>query len=205
MSLSLRYTWLLIATIIITVCSIFVTFDKRHFSWAHTYNESFLSLFGIETGFAGWVRYLFSWILSTCIATVVLTLLVNLADSFLLLVGLSGIPTDIMIIPLIISGFIISLFLLIVAMIPVMTMPLACPSALTILTLVQLFSVPFYLHYLPSLVSTFLYFAAIATGFVGVFLSIYMLFRNYIGVAILKRFRGASSSSMNSKVEKPEG
>ncbi len=203
MSLALRYTWLLVATIIITVCSIFVTFDKRHFRRAHTYNDSFLSLFGIETGYAAWVRYLFSWILSTCMATVMLTILVNLADSFILLTGLSSIPIDPVIIPLIVTGFIISLLLLVVAMIPVVTMPLACLSALTIMTPIHLFGIPFDLHYLPSLVSTFLYFAVIAIGFVGVFLSIYVLFRNYIGTAFRKRFRGSSSSSRTPVVEEP--
>jgi hypothetical protein len=204
MSLALRYTWLLITTIIMTIGSLLIIFAKRYFTWAYTYNDSFLSVFGIESSYPPWIRSLFNWILGTGIATVILTVLVNLADSFLLLMGLSGIPLDSMMIPLIVCGILLSLLFIVAAIIPVLTMPLACPSALAIIVLVHLFGVPFNLHYLPSLVSTFLYFAAVAIGFVGVFLSIYMLFRNYIVAAFLRRFRAASRTMSASDVEEPE-
>ncbi len=125
----------------------------------------------------------------------VLILVINLNFTLLLFTGLYGIPLDPAFILLAIGGIILSVLLIVAGLIPILTMPLACPMALGIMTLVQLYSIPFTLDFTLSYISTFLYFVAVAVGVVGLFLSLYLLFRNYLIGPLFRRYRELSKSA----------
>ncbi|MFX1566430.1 MAG: hypothetical protein ACFFCH_10610 [Promethearchaeota archaeon] len=196
MSLALHQLWMLITTVILTLSSVFILIMRNRIPGVFKYNASFLSLFGIETGQASWVQYLFSWIISTCMATVVLTLVVNINEYLVVLLGLGRITLDPVIISLAIAGIVLSILLIAVTMLPILTMPLATPFAFGILLLVHQYGIPINtFSYLPSLLSVFMYFGAIAIGFVGAFLSLYLLFRKYVLSPLLMRYRSPKESS----------
>ncbi len=197
MSLALHQTWLLITTVILTSGSILVLIIRQHIPWVFKYNESFRSLFGVEPQQASWFQYLFSWLIGTCMAALVLTLVVNINENVLLLVGQRGIPLDPMIVLLAIGGIIVSIILITAALIPVIVIPVSSLSAFGILLLLHLLGIPYNFSYLPSLLSVFVYFAAMAVGFVGVFLALYLLIRYYLAVPLLNRFRKQKSSSIS--------
>lgn len=200
MDLAIRYGWMLIATVVITVCSLLVLINRRFFNRIYRYNHSFLNLFGLEPDHVPWVRYLASWLLGTCMATVVLTLVVNVSETVLLLTGLSGIAPDPVFIPLAIGGIIISLLLIVAAFVPVLIMPISASSAFGIVTFLHIYG--FYappglssgVAILLSFVSTFLYFAALAIGCVGIFLSLYLLIRYYVGTRLFHYMRDSTTS-----------
>lgn len=200
-SLELRFLWISAATAIITLSSLVIFLTRHKFNWIYRYNASFLGLFGVEAQHVSWVRYLISWLLGTFIATVILTLLVNIADAIILLTGLSGILLDYAIFPLAIAGIVLGIFLVVAALIPVLAMPFACPTALGLITFLHLygfhyvFGPPSSWVYTLSYISTFLYFGSIAIGFVGVFLSAYLLLRHYVGARILKRYQRISTET----------
>ncbi|MFW9831365.1 MAG: hypothetical protein ACFFD8_06280 [Candidatus Thorarchaeota archaeon] len=192
MDLAVRYTLIFLATIAITIFAPIIFVTRDYFRAIFRYNRSFLALFGVESAHVSWVQYLVSWLLGTCMATVFLTLLVNMAETLLLVSGMSGIPLNPTIILLALGGIIATILLLIVEFIPMVAMPFACPSAFGIITLLHLYSIPrpYPLIFFLSYASNFLYFAALAIGFVGTFLSLYLLFRDYIGLRLLQRLRG---------------
>ncbi len=130
-------------------------------------------------------------------AALVLTLVVNINENVLLLVGQRGIPLDPMIVLLAIGGIIVSIILITAALIPVIVIPVSSLSAFGILLLLHLLGIPYNFSYLPSLLSVFVYFAAMAVGFVGVFLALYLLIRYYLAVPLLNRFRKQKSSSIS--------
>ena len=133
--------------------------------------------------------------MGTCMATVIFTLLVNLNESILLLAGLRPIPLDPVIISLAITGIILSVILIVAALIPVLAMPLSSLSALCILILLQLYGIPYNTFvYFPSLIFVFVYFAAVAIGFVGVILSLYHLIRTYLATSLISRYRSRRES-----------
>jgi hypothetical protein len=190
MSLALHQLWLIAATLILTICSIILLVFRRNIPWVFKYNESFNSLFGIEPKQPSWIQHLFSWLMGTCMATVLFTLLVNLNDNLLLLAGVSGIVFDPMIISLAVPGIVLSIFLIVASITPILTMPLSSLSALSIVLFLHQYGIPIdVLSYVPSLVSVFVYFAAVAVGFVGVILSLYLLLRTYLVSPLISRYR----------------
>ncbi|MFX1301014.1 MAG: hypothetical protein ACFFDE_08715 [Promethearchaeota archaeon] len=199
MSLELRNTWIIITTIIITVGSLVLLFARNRITWVHRYNDNFLGVFGIESSHVPWVRYLASWILGTCISTVLLTLVINMGFTVYLLSGFSGIPLDPVVISLAIGAIILAIILLIAAIPPVLAMPLACPTALGVFIFLTQFGyeyipgLPSTLVYNLSYLSTLLYLGTVAIGFVAIFLSFYLLLRTYIITPLLQRRRAASS------------
>ena len=112
MSLELRNTWIIITTIIVTIVSLVLFFARNRITWVHRYNDNFLGVFGIESNHVPWVRYLVSWILGTCIATVLLTFVINFGFTVYLLSGFSGITLDPTVIPLAIGALILAIILL---------------------------------------------------------------------------------------------
>ncbi|MFX1508714.1 MAG: hypothetical protein ACFFBR_00270 [Promethearchaeota archaeon] len=195
MSLALHQLWLLLTTIILTIISFILLFLRDRIPFVFKYNDSFLSLFGIETEQVSWVRYLFSWIISTCMATVVLTLVVNINEYLIFLSGLGRIPLDPVILSLAITGVILSILLVVATLIPILTIPFAAPFGFGILLLLHQYGIPWDFSYLPSLLSVFVYFGTIAVGFVGAFLSLYLLLRNYVISPLLIRYRSQRVSS----------
>jgi len=199
MSLELRNTWIIITTIIITIVSLVLLIARNRITWVYRYNDNFLSVFGLETNHVPWVRYLVSWILGTCIATVLLTLLINIGFTVYLLSGLSGIPLDPIIISLAIGAIIIAVILLIAAIPPVLAMPLACPTALGVFIFLYQFGYDYFLGLPSSIVynlsylSTLFYLGTVAIGFVAIFLSLYLLLRTYIITPLIQRQRSPSN------------
>jgi hypothetical protein len=199
MSLELRNTWIIITTIIITIISLVLFFARNRITWIHRYNDSFLGVFGIESSHVPWVRYLVSWILGTCIATVLLTLVINLGFTVYLLSGLSGIPLDPVIISLAIGAIILTVILLLAAIPPVLAMPLACPSALGVFIFLTqyayepVYGLPSPIVYNLSYLSTLLYLGTVAIGFVAIFLSFYLLLRTYLLTPLVQRRRSPSN------------
>jgi hypothetical protein len=202
MSLALHQTWFFIITAILTLTSVLILIFRRYLPWFFKYNGSFLSLFGIESEHASWVVYLFSWIIGACMATVVLTLVVNLNENILLLNGLTGIPLDPVIVPLAVAYILVSILLIAVALIPILAMPLAPPTALVILLQLHLHAIPFNFSWMPSLISAFVYFAAVAIGFVGIFLSLYLIIRTYLAVPLYTRIRKRDTESFSENDDK---
>ncbi len=195
MSLAVHQTWIIFATLFLTICSVLLLLFRHYLPWAFKYNEAFLSLFGIESDHSSWFQYLFSWLIGTCMATVVLTLIVNINEAIFIVTGLGGIPFDPVIVPLAFGGIILAILLIAVALIPLMVMPLAPASALGILLLLHRYGIPYDFFYLPSLLTVFIYFAAIAVGFVGAFLALYLLIRTYLAAPLLNRLQTQSESS----------
>ena len=195
MDFSLRLTILTIITIIFTLFALLVFLAKNRFRWLHQLHDAFLNLFGIQPEQPTELRYLVSWLLTTCLATVNYALLINIADTILLLAGLSGIPLDPWITSLAAGGIIASLLLVFVTLLSSLPMPASWPTALGIIGFLHLYSVH-YAETLLGLVSAFLYFVATAIGFVAVFLALYLLVRHYLGAAILNRFK--RDSNLNS-------
>ena len=199
MSLELRNTWVIITTIIITIVSLVLFFARNRLTWVHRYNDNFLGVFGIETSHVPWVRYLVSWILGTCIATVLLTLLINIGFTLYLLSGLSGIPLDAVVISLAIGAIILTVILLIAAIPAVLAMPLSCPTALGVFIFLTQYAyeyvpgLPSTIVYNLSYLSTLLYLGTIAIGFVAIFLSFYLLLRTYLLTPLIKRRRTQSN------------
>jgi|GEM_PF-3356953 len=190
MSLAVHQTWLFITTTVLIFCSLLMLIFRRSIPGVFRYNISFLSLFGIESRSGSWIQYLFSWLIGTCMATVVFTLLINMIENLILIAGLSGIALDPAILPLAIGSIIISVIFISAALIPVLGVPFTPPSALGVLILLQLYGIPYNtFFYLSSLFSVFIYFAAIAIGFVGVFLALYLLLRTYLVPPLLRRYR----------------
>jgi hypothetical protein len=186
MDLSLRLTILSAAMVMFTLCAFAVFFFQTRFRWLHQFNEAFLALFGIQMDHSVEIRYIVSWLLNTCLVVVNFVLIINIGDAFLLLTGLSGITLDPWIMPLAVGGVIASVVLLFVTILPALTMPASWPTALGIVWVLHLYGV----HYagtLLGLVSTFLYFAATAIGFVAAFLTLYLLFRTYLLTGIHRR------------------
>ena len=195
MSLALHQLWLIIATLILTICSIILLVLRRHFQWMFNYTKSFNSLFGIEPVQPSWIQYLFSWLMGTCMTTVVFTLLVNMIENLLLLTGVSRIFLDLVIMSLAISGMLLSIVLIAAALTPILSMPLSPLSALGILLFLPQYGIPIEdLAYFPSLVSVFVYFAAAAIGFVGVILSLYLLLRTYLVNPLIHQYRSRRES-----------
>jgi hypothetical protein len=195
MSLALHQLWLIIATLILTISSIGLLVFRRHIPWVFKYNESFNSLFGVEPEQPSWIQYLFSWLMGTGMTTVVFTLFVNMNENLLLLIGVSRIYLDPVIISLALAGIILSILLIVAALTPILTMPLTSLSALGILLFLHQYGIPIdTLAYFPSLVSVFVYFAAVAVGFVGVILSLYLLLRTYLGNLLISRYRSRRDS-----------
>lgn len=195
MSLALHQLWLLLTTIILTIISVILLLFRDRVPFFFKYNDSFLSLFGIETEQVSWVRYLFSWIISTCMATVVLTLVVNINEYLIFLSGLGRIPLDPVILSLAVTGIILSILLVVATLIPILTIPFAAPFGFGILLLLHQYGIPWNFSYLPSLLSVFVYFGAVAVGFVGAFLSLYLLLRNYVISPLLMRYHSQRVSS----------
>ena len=199
MSLELRNTWIIITTIIITTVSLVLFFARNRITWVHRYNDNFLGVFGIETSHVPWVRYLMGWILVTCIATVLLTLVINIGFTVYLLSGLSGITLDPAVISLAIGAIILAIILLIAAIPSVLAMPLACPTALGAFIFLTQFgyeyipSLPSTLVYNLSYLSTLLYLGTVAIGFVAIFLSLYLLLRTYLLRPLVQRRRSPSN------------
>ncbi|MHA2427764.1 MAG: hypothetical protein ACXADB_07050 [Candidatus Hermodarchaeia archaeon] len=195
MSLPLHQLWLIVATLILTICSIILLVFRHSIPWVFKYNESFNSLFGIEPKQPSWIQYLFSWLMGTCMATVVFTLFVNMNENLLLLAGVSRIALDPVIISLAVTGTILSILLIVASITPILTMPLSSVSALGILLFLHQYGIPIdNLAYVLSLVSVFVYFAAIAVGFVGVILSLYLLLRTYLVSLLISRYRSRRES-----------
>jgi hypothetical protein len=133
--------------------------------------------------------------MGTCMVTVFFTLFVNMTENLLLLAGVSRISLDPVIMSLAITGIILSIILIVAAITPILAMPLSSLSALGILLLLQLYGIPYNtLAYFPSLVSVFVYFAAVAVGFVGVILSLYLLIRTYLANPLISQYRSRRES-----------
>ncbi|MFX1300109.1 MAG: hypothetical protein ACFFAL_04110 [Promethearchaeota archaeon] len=202
MSLELRNTGIIITTIIITIVSLVLFFARNRITWVYRYNNNFLGMFGIESSHVPWVRYLVSWILGTCISTVLLTLVINMGFTVYLLSGLSGIPLDPVVISLAIGAIILAIILLIAAIPPVLAMPLACPTAIGVFIFLTQFGyeyvpgLPSTIVYTLSYLSTLLYLGTVAIGFVAIFLSFYLLLRTYIITPLLERRRGPSNEEV---------
>ncbi|MFX1317975.1 MAG: hypothetical protein ACFE9D_01030 [Promethearchaeota archaeon] len=190
MSLALHQIWFFITTAVLIICSVLILGLRRYLPWFFKYNESFLSLFGVESEHASWVVYIFSWIIGTCMTTVVLTLVVNINEHILLLIGQRGISLDSAIVPLAIAFIIVSIILIAAALVPILIMPFAPPTALLIMLQLHLYAIPIHTFaWGPSLIAAFTYFAAIAIGFVGIFLSLYLIIRTYLAVPLYQRIR----------------
>lgn len=204
MSLELRNTWIIITTIIITIISLVLFFARNRITWIHRYNDSFLGVFGIESSHVPWVRYLVSWILGTCIATVLLTLVINLGFTVYLLSGLSGITLDPVIISLAIGAIILTGILLIAAIPSVLAMPLACPTAFGVFIFLTQYAydyipgLPSTIVYNLSYLSTLLYLGTVAIGFVAIFLSLYLLLRTYLLSPLVRR-RPSNDATVNTE------
>ena len=205
MSLAVHQTWLYITTIVLVVCSVLMIVFRQHLPWVFKYNKSFLSLFGVEPDHSTWIQYLVSWLIATCLATVMLTLIINITETIILLSGLGGILLDPAIVPLAIGGIIIAILLISVALFPILVMPLAPPSALGVILLLHQYGIPppYDFSYMPALLSVFIYFGALAVGFVGAFLALYLLIRTYLAGPLLQRLQqteGTSSETQNTDV-----
>ncbi len=206
MSLELRNTWIIITTIIITIVSLVLFFARNRITWVYRYNDSFLGVFGIETSHVPWVRYFVSWILGTCIATVLLTLVINCGFTVYLLSGLSGITLDPAVIPLAIGAIILAIILLIAAIPPVLAMPLACPTAVGVFIFLYqygyeyVYGLPSTIVYNLSYLSTLFYLGTVAIGFVAIFLSLYLLLRTYLLSPLIQR-RHTSSTEETASTE----
>jgi len=190
MDLSLRLMILSVATIIFTIFALLIFLARRRFRWLHQFHNGFLALFGVQATHSKELRYIVSWLITTCLATVNYALVINIADAALLLAGLSGIPLDPLITSLSIGGIIASILLLFITLLPGLTMPASWPTALGIIGFLHLYSV----HYAETLlgqVSAFLYFTATAIGFVAAFLALYLILRQHIGGVILRRVKKA--------------
>jgi hypothetical protein len=177
-----------VATIIFTLLALLVLVVKGRFRWLHQFNEAFLALFGVQQTHPTELRYIVSWLITTCLATVNYALVINIADAAILLAGLSGIPLDPWVISLAVGGITASLLLVFIALLPGLTMPASWPTALGLVGFLHLYSV----HSAETLLgqlSAFLYFASTAIGFVAVFLALYLLLRYYIGAVILRRVK----------------
>jgi hypothetical protein len=84
----------------------------------------------------------------------------------------------------------LSILLIVSSITPILTMPLSSLSALSIVIFLHQYGIPIYnLSYVPSLVSVFVYFAAVAVGFVGVILSLYLLLRTYLVSPLISRYK----------------
>ncbi len=202
MSLALHQTWFYITTAVLIICSVLILGLRRYLPWVFKYNESFLSFFGVESEHASWVVYIFSWIIGTCMTTVVLTLVVNVNEHILLLIGQRGIPLDPAIVPLAFALIIVSIILIAAALIPVLVMPLAPPTALLIMLQLHLHAIPINTFaWRPGLIAAFIYFAAVAIGFVGIFLSLYSIIRTYLAVPLYHKIRKKDTISKPTKNE----
>jgi hypothetical protein len=200
---ALHQIWFFIVTIILTLCSGLILVLRRYLPWFHKYNETFLSIFGVESEHTSWVIYLFSWIIGTCMTTVVLTLVVNVNEHILLLIGQRGIPLDAAIVPLVIAFIIVSILLIAAAVVPILVMPLAPPTALLIMIQLHLHAIPVHTFaWRPGLIAAFFYFAAVAIGFVGIFLSLYLVIRSYLAVPLYQRIRKEETTSSPTETEK---
>ncbi|MDO8055885.1 MAG: hypothetical protein Q6361_03410 [Candidatus Hermodarchaeota archaeon] len=195
MDLSLRLMILSIVTIIFTLLALLVFLAKNRFRWFHHFHEAFLALFGIQPEHPTELRYLVSWLLTTCLATLNYALIINIVDATFLLSGLSGIPLDPWIISFAFGGIIASILLGFITLLSSLPMPASWSTALGIIGFLHLYSV----HSAETLlgqVSAFLYFAATAIGFVAVFLALYLFLRHYIGAAILDRVKRDSNTNL---------
>jgi hypothetical protein len=93
----------------------------------------------------------------------------------------------------------LSILLILATLIPILTIPLSTPFAFGLLILVHQYGIPWTFSYLPSLCYVFLFFGAIAVGFVGTFLSLYLLLRHYVINPILQRYHSRSDNSQPSE------
>jgi hypothetical protein len=183
MDLAIRYTWLVAATLTLTALSIAILFSRRYFSSVYRYNNTILHLLGVTENHPKMTRWIIMWFVNGGIATLILSLLVNVIDTFLILIGQTGISFDPIIFPIAIILICGSLFLLIAATIPVLATPPSCPTALAIMTALHIYGfhyvigLPIGLYDALALGSTFLYFLFTAIGVIGTFVSVYVLIR----------------------------
>ncbi|MFX0169916.1 MAG: hypothetical protein ACFE89_11250 [Candidatus Hodarchaeota archaeon] len=194
MNLNLRLMLLGVATVIFTLSALVIHFNRNRFQWFYKFNEAFLALFGVHSRHAPEIRFTTSWLITTCLATVNFVLLVNISDAVFLLTGISGILLDPTLIPLALGGVAASILLVIVTLLPSLEMPVSWPTALGIVGFLHLLGV-YFPETIIGQVSTFLFFAAIAIGFVGVFLALYLIVRYYLGSTIAHRFVSGSNES----------
>jgi hypothetical protein len=98
----------------------------------------------------------------------------------------------------------VSILLIAAALIPILVMPLAPSTALLIMLQLHLHAIPISTFaWRPGLIAAFLYFAAVAIGFVGIFLSLYLIIRSYIAIPLYQRIRKEETTSNPIQTEKP--
>lgn len=137
-------------------------------------------------------------------ATVVYTLIINVNENLLILMGLRGIPLDLVIIPLAIISIVLSILLISAALIPILIVPLVPPSALGIVLILQFYGIHPHYFTMTSLSATFIYFAASAIGFVGAILALYHLIRNYLAMSLLHQYRQRREESGSVSTDQDE-
>ncbi len=190
MDLTIRYTLLLVATLAFTLASLVIFVAPRYFRGIYRYNDAIIHILGVAEDNSKMVQWIIKWVLSSCIATLSLSLVVNIIDTFFLVTGQSGVSFDPVIMPIAIMMICFSIFLLIAASLPILAIPPSCPTALAILTVLQLYGVHYVLglhvviYNILAFGSTLLYFLAIGIGVVGNFISVYVLLRRYLAVKI---------------------
>ena len=191
MDLAFRFILLVITTALLTLTSIVVLLGDHRFQFFRRFNHEFLGLLGLKVERIPQLRWAINWILSAGIATFSLSIIVNFGDLILFITGQSGIGIDPVVIPLVVGGFILGAFVVIVTLIPILTMPPSAPSGLAIIIVLHLFGfqTSFWFQ------ATLLYAVCIAIGFLGTVLSGYLLLTKYVGSVLLQRLSAQSSSS----------
>jgi hypothetical protein len=174
------------ATLVLSITS-FVILLSRRANCLYRFNAMFLDMFGVNQEQPSWLRWLATSVLGTTTASLLMVLLINVADALIQLTLPSGIGLDSTAGPLLIGLVLLFGTLLVCATVVVLTSPIASPIALAILTALHLFAYrltnPF------SLTITAVFFCCILIGAVCTFISLYLIFRRYLLAALLRMRR----------------
>ncbi len=174
---------MIIPTLLLSSASIIILLSRRANGF-YRFNTMFLEVFGLNQKHPSWLRWLTSSLLGTAAASLLLVLLINLADTVLQLTLPSGIGLDPLAVSLLIGFVILSGLLAICAAAVAITSPIASPIALAILAALHSFA--YRLTSPLSLVITGLFFCSILIGAVCTFISLYLIFRRYVISRILQ-------------------
>ncbi|MFX1475494.1 MAG: hypothetical protein ACFFCO_08465 [Promethearchaeota archaeon] len=186
MDLALRFLLMIGAVLLLSSASLIILFSRRT-NILYRFNALFLEFFGVKEHHPSWLRWLTSSLLGSAAASLLLVLLVNVADAIIQLSLLSGIGLDPAAVPLLVGMVILSCLLIVCAGAIVLVSPIASPIALAILSTLHAFA-----YRLTSPLSwpvTILFFCVILTGVVCTIISLYLLLRRFMYPALLRMRR----------------
>ena len=188
MDLNTRFILMICATLLLSIASFIILLSRRAHG-LYRFNDMFLEVFGVDQQQPSWLRLLATSLLGTTSASLMLTLLINVADIIIQLTLPSGIGLDPSVGPLLIGLILLLETLVVCGAVVVLNSPIASPIALALLTGLHLFA--YRLNNPFNLVVTVLFFCSILIGAVCSFISLYLLLRRYLLAALLRK-RGIS-------------